>query len=76
MKLLFVFLMVTLYAAEYKVTPKVKQLNMPCKECKKEYKGCLFSCKDTREQSIEIEECQDSYQECFNLNRCYVEGAR
>lgn len=45
-----------------------------CTQCKKEYKECLRTCKNAKEDNIETEECEDSYRECYNLHRCYVKG--
>lgn len=60
-------------SASKKVT---KHVATPCKFCKDDYRLCLKDCKDTAEDSVEVETCQEEYQECFHVNRCYVEGAR
>lgn len=42
-----------------------------CGVCKQERQICTRIAVRSPEAAIEIEECDDAYQECFNRNHCY-----
>lgn len=74
MILLYVILSIA-NAAPTQTIPRKAHL-APCGVCKQERCECTKEAEKSPEALIETEECDNSYQECFNRNRCYVEGAR